>query len=126
MINPQETRMAITGTNYLLPAPLPSTWREVESPVLGAACFRHRDGGLKVLAGVEEHPDGKRWLHVSCSRPSRLPSWDDLKAVKNIFVGPHREAYQVLPREEEYVNVHPHTLHLWCWLDGDLIPAFAR
>lgn len=45
--------------------------------------------------------------------PEALPSWEDLRRVKDIFIGREVEAYQVLPKESEYVNVHPFCLHLW-------------
>jgi hypothetical protein len=74
------------------------------------AYLRHDD--LKVLHSLD-FVDGQWWDHVSVSRPSRLPSWEDLKTVKALFIGKEREAVQVLPKESEYVNMHPHCLHLW-------------
>jgi hypothetical protein len=68
--------------------------------------------------------DGRRWLHVSFSRRDRLPDWPDLRLVKHTFIGDERIALQVLPRQAEYVNVHPNVLHLWSCLDGDPVPDF--
>lgn len=101
---------------------LPSGWEQIQwSPDGGA--FQHRSGLRVVVSGAIER-DGKRWLHVSCSRRDRVPSWDDLKLVKEVFLGNDRLAVQVLPRAEEYVNIHPYVLHLWCCVDGDPVPDF--
>jgi hypothetical protein len=78
---------------------------------------------LVVWSGRTE-ADGKRWVHVSCSRPSRLPSWGDIREVKDAFIGRERRALQVLPPAAEYVNIHPNCLHLWHCLDGDGMPDF--
>lgn len=79
---------------------------------------------LKVICSARVEADGKRWMHVSCSRPDQLPTWDNLKLVKDTFIGRDRLALQVLPRAAEYVNLHPRTLHLWSCLDGDPTPDF--
>ena len=80
---------------------------------------------LKVMAGLERHGD-RRWIHISCSRHDRLPSWDDLKLAKRVLAGPERQAIQVIPRESEYVNFHPHCLHLFVCVDDDPVPCFSR
>lgn len=79
---------------------------------------------LRVICSAAVYRDGKRWMHVSCSCPSKLPTWDDLKLVKDTFIGPDRVAIQVLPRAAEHVTIHPHVLHLWSCLDGDPCPDF--
>jgi len=85
-----------------------------------------RGDGLKVITSISTEEDGKRWLHVSCSRRARLPSYDDLTAVKAAFVGADREAYQVFARASKHVNLMPFCLHLWCCLDGPVLPDFTR
>lgn len=103
---------------------------EISLPIGWEIVARRRDGkmyandhGLKVIvSGIEI--DERHWIHVSVSRRSRLPSWGDLKAVKNIFIGPERKALQVLPAQSDYVNHHPYCLHLWHCLDGDPVPDF--
>jgi len=82
--------------------------------------------GLQVIASVCREADGKRWIHVSFSRPKRLPDWNDIKMVKRDFIGPDRVAIQVLPRESEYYNAHPYCLHLWSCMDGDPVPDFRK
>jgi len=82
--------------------------------------------GLRVLTSVSVELDGKRWLHVSCSRKDKLPSWNDLRRVKDLFIGTSRSAIQVLPRQEKHINIHPRVLHLFTCLDGDPLPDFTR
>jgi hypothetical protein len=79
---------------------------------------------LMVICSATVYGDGKRWMHVSCSTPSRLPTWDELRLVKDTFIGRDRVALQVLPRAAEHVNIHPYVLHLWSCLDGDVTPDF--
>ena len=64
-------------------------------------------------ARVDPMESGEHFLHVSVSRRSRLPSWDDLKLVKKSFIGEDREAVHVLPKASDYINLHPYCLHLW-------------
>ncbi len=92
----------------------------------GGYVYRHVAAPLTVICSARPEADGKRWMHVSCSRPSRLPSWDDLRLVKDTFIGRERKALQVLPPQSEYVNCHPYVLHLWACLDGDPLPDFRR
>lgn len=70
--------------------------------------------------------DGRVWLHVSASRGSRLPSYADLVEVKELFIGRERKAVQVFPSRAEHVNIHPHALHLWHCVDGDVLPDFTH
>jgi hypothetical protein len=79
---------------------------------------------LLVLWSGRTEKDGRRWVHVSCSRPSRLPSWEDVREVKDAFIGRDRRALQVLPPQDQYVNMHKHCLHLWCCVDDDGLPDF--
>lgn len=72
---------------------------------------------IKVMEDVSVKADGKRWLHVSVSKPNRkMPTYDDLQEVRQLFIGEDRECYQVFPTKDRYVNIH-HVLHLWACLD---------
>ncbi len=81
------------------------------------------DSGLHVILTEETHPpDDRHWQHVSVSREDRYPTWEEILAVKEEFIGEEEEAYQVLPRASQYVNIHPNVFHLWHCLDGDIMP----
>lgn len=101
----------------------PISWLIFEEPYLH---YQKIGDTLLVIASGATEADGKRWIHVSLSRPSRLPSWEDVREVKDTFIGPDRKAIQVLPPKAEYVNVHRYTLHLFCCLDGDPLPDFRK
>lgn len=81
---------------------------------------------LKVLVSESVEADERVWLHVSFSRPTRLPTWSDLRRVKDAFIGKDKKAIQVFPAEREYVNIHPYVLHLFHCLEGDALPDFRR
>jgi hypothetical protein len=79
------------------------------------------DGTGKVLgeAGtweeVEEMKTG--WEHVSVCQlqgdKPKTPSWEIMAKVKRLFWKETERVVQYHPPEDEYVNCHPHVLHLW-------------
>ena len=82
-----------------------------------ARVYRNKGQGLLVLVSVATKNDGHKVLHVSLSRRSRIPSWEDVKRVKNAFIGEDKEAYHVIPSMDDYINMHQFCLHLWHELD---------
>lgn len=79
--------------------------------------------GLTVLATHEDRGSGTGvWLHISLSRPNKLPSWADVREVKDLFIGRDRCAIHMVPPEEFWLNFHPYTLHLFTRLDGPTVP----
>ena len=56
---------------------------------------------------------GGDWDHVSVSHPRRTPGWDEMCLIKDIFFDKDECVLQYHPSETEYVNMHPHCLHLW-------------
>lgn len=58
-----------------------------------------------------------QWEHVSVSArrgsQSRIPTWREMCYVKRLCWDDEDVAMQLHPRESEYVNCHPHVLHLW-------------
>ena len=80
--------------------------------------------GLRVIVSGAYY-EGKKWIHVSLSRRTRMPTYDDLVMVKRAFLGPDRKAIMVLPEERNHVNIHPYCLHLWHCVDGDGLPEFS-
>jgi hypothetical protein len=63
--------------------------------------------------------DGEGWEHVSVTaapkgqKTSRCPTWEEMCWVKNQFWTNDEVVVQYHPRETDYVNMHPHCLHLW-------------
>lgn len=56
---------------------------------------------------------GAGWEHVSVSRRNRTPSWEEMATIKDIFWEEEECVVQFHPPKSEYVNTHPHCLHLW-------------
>lgn len=80
----------------------------------------HRDGperkGMRVLASLDRPPyvGEDQWLlHVSISYPGSLPSWREVRMVKDVLYGPDVDACMILPREAHYGSVHDFCLNLW-------------
>ena len=57
--------------------------------------------------------DGGGWDHVSVSFPNRCPTWEEMHWIKRIFWEDDETVIQFHPKESEYINCHPHCLHLW-------------
>lgn len=57
--------------------------------------------------------DGDGWDHVSVSTEKRTPRWEAMCYIKDLFFEPEDCVVQYHPPQSEYVNNHPHCLHLW-------------
>ncbi len=122
-----NTPLAVADSAWAtLPLPELRGYRKVQQRADGAA-WQHPRSHLQVIATIAIEQDGERWLHCSAMHrdPNRIPTWDELKQVKDDFIGAHRTALQVLPSAATYVNINPNVLHLWCCLDGDVTPDFT-
>jgi hypothetical protein len=80
---------------------------------------------LTVISSVCYEKDGKLWLHVSLAHHKRMPSYDEIKLVKEHFIGKDKYAMLVFPPEDKFVNLHPFCLHLWHCIDGHPLPEFS-
>ena len=74
----------------------------------GAFVVPHESYMLRVIAS-----DGLGWEHVSVSLPNRTPSWKQMCFIKSMFWDEEDAVVQFHPPASEYVNHHPHCLHLW-------------
>ncbi len=59
------------------------------------------------------------WEHVSVSLRNRAPTWQEMCAVKSMFWDDNETVVQFHPSAEQYVDCHPHCLHLWKKVDQD-------
>lgn len=53
------------------------------------------------------------WEHVSASRTDRMPTWEEMCRVKDIFWDDTDCVIQYHPPKSDYVNNHLFCLHLW-------------
>lgn len=135
-MTPSVQMLSEAEEEALLPRVLPSGWVRLRAPGPAFDC-RGIGGlsGLRVLMSAGVEADGARWLHVSVSRQSRCPSWEDMDAVKRLFIGDERHAYQIHPPRAEHFAAPPlpagprvgTVLHLWAPVDGaPRLPDFLR
>lgn len=59
--------------------------------------------------------DGGGWDHVSVEWDNhhQVPTWEMMCEVKRLFWDADEPVIQIIPAEENYINVHPYVLHLW-------------
>lgn len=75
-----------------------------------------RDGHLSVFLSVE---NGLAHLSISHRRsdgtrlPGRYPTWDEIKDARYRFAPLGVTMAMLLPPQEQFVNVHETTFHLW-------------
>jgi hypothetical protein len=63
---------------------------------------------LRVIAS-----SGGGWDHVSVSTQGRCPTWQEMEFVRRMFFHDDEAVMQLHPPLADYVNDHPHCLHLW-------------
>ena len=81
-------------------------------------CFAVKLRHAQVLRIIASN--GAGWEHVSVSRNDRTPTWDEMCQVKALFWEPEDCVIQYHPPASEYVNNHPHCLHLWRPVEGNV------
>ena len=74
-------------------------------------------GTMLVIIGSDE----LGWEHVSVSTQHRTPNWAEMCFVKDLFWEDEETVIQFHPPKSQYVNCHPHCLHLWRPTDRDLL-----
>jgi hypothetical protein len=74
-----------------------------------------------VIASVDPMGDGKKVEHISVSHknPKKMPDWDTLTKIKDLFFYPEEECVQFFPRHSQYVNMVENCLHIWRPVDFD-------
>lgn len=115
--------------SYLSTKIIPSNWKAIDIKSHSEEMFAFvRSDGLKILLSVEwqDSDPETQWLHVSMSFRSKLPTYQDMKIVKSVFIGDDRIAFQVFPATDQHVNIHENTLHLFSCLTKDILPDFRR
>ncbi len=114
----EESRDAIHPFVKAIKAP--PNWPEIDATMTWAArCWS--GNGMRVLVTCDTI-NGAEWVHLSVSRRSRTPSYEDLCLVRRIFFREDRPAYHVFPKVDEHRNFHAYCLHLWLPLGADPFP----
>lgn len=69
-------------------------------------------GPFTLIFSVEQHEESIHW-HLSISHKERYPSWDEIMAFRSFMFDDDMEVIMVMPKVEEYVNLHQRCFHLW-------------
>ena len=72
---------------------------------------------LRIISSGSDSETG--WEHVSVSG-RRVPNWQEMCWVKDLFWSDEDCVVQFHPARSEYVNFHPRCLHLWRPLRADM------
>ncbi len=64
--------------------------------------------------------DGEGWQHVSVSRRSKNPTYEDMCWAKDQFWSDDICVMQLHVPAADHVNCHPYCLHLWHPLDAEI------
>jgi len=109
------------------PVVLPANWSRIAPPaqlvaVCGAQnCAAYMSAlGTKAILSLDDYEQDGKWLHLSVSRLGRLPTWNELKGAKELFLG-DRLAIQLLPPKSHWISISE-CLHLFHRLDADTVP----
>jgi hypothetical protein len=98
---------------------------EVSHPQLNTTAADGNNGAFRLQlntgAAFAIASEGMGWEHVSVSRPDRCLTWDEMCQVKALFWDDEDCVVQYHPPKSEYVNMHPHCLHLWRPTAGEII-----
>ena len=60
---------------------------------------------------------GEGWEHASISLENRVPTWDEMCFVKDMFWLSNECVIQYHPAQKDYINCHNYCLHLWRPID---------
>ena len=104
-----------------------SSWQIVQT-VPDGQVWRHPGERLGVIWTISLQDDQRPWLHVSVTKPGRVPDHEEMRKAKDAFIGEVRYAYAVFPPKEVYVNVHERCLHLFApaWSGEPPLPEFSH
>jgi len=112
---------ALLLDTLLAARPVPKGWTTMGGCV---NTFKHIHRRLTMIVTAKTETDGRLWVHLSVAGRDRLPTWDELVAVRDWILGPEALAIQLVPPVTEHVNIHPFCLHLWHCADGSPLPDF--
>ncbi len=71
------------------------------------------DGADPTIPEKWEHVSIHAYRELATRTQERTPTWKEMCFVKRLCWDGEDVVMQLHPRESEYVNCHPHTLHLW-------------
>lgn len=100
-------------------------WADKELEIYGHRGDEH-NGLYKVKIGgrvfIVIASNGGGWDHVSVhlKNKNRVPTWEEMCRLKDIFFEEDETVVQFHPPKSQYVNIHEYVLHLWRPQDGSI------
>ena len=99
--------------------------RRITTGPMGSDDSCGNNGAFKVrVLGTWAHciaSDMGGWEHVSVSLlPKRMPTWEEMCALKDLFWDEDDVVVQYHPAKADYVNNHSRCLHLWRSIDAEM------
>ena len=58
------------------------------------------------------------WEHLGVSFKNKIPSWECMQEMKEMFFNDDEECFQMHPKADNYVNNNEYTLHIWRPVEG--------
>lgn len=58
------------------------------------------------------------WEHLGVSFKNKIPSWECMQEMKEMFFTDDEECFQMHPKADNYVNNNEYTLHIWRPIEG--------
>ena len=70
-----------------------------------------KTGTMKGMTVIWSYGGG--WEHISIDGKNRMPTWDEMCQLKDMFFTEDECCVQYHPPKSEYVNNIPYCLHIW-------------
>ena len=122
MSKPQRARVAVD-----MSFGLPEKYDQYRQPLRGD--YGNRTNGFVAIkqkgVGIQ-FSNGDGWEHVSVSRRSSMPTYEDMCWVKDLFWSNDVCVMQLHVPKDDHINYHPFCLHLWRPINGEEIPRPPR
>jgi hypothetical protein len=90
--------------------PMPSRIGDGPNGIFLIPHWKYKKDRFQIIAS-----DGMGWEHVSVTyyKRNKTPNWDDMCYIKGLFWEEEEMVMELHPPKSQYINNHPHTLHLW-------------
>jgi len=74
----------------------------------GMYLIQHKGQQIAVIASI-----GEGWDHVSVSLRNRVPTYDEMEMVRELFFRDDETVMQLSVPRSDHINCHPYCLHWW-------------
>lgn len=116
-MSPIPNLMKVISVERVLRSTPPKGWRALKEGVLVDRVVAYERLDIVVIESIDKMNDGQRWHHLSVSRHDKLPTWKELRRVRDAFLGEETEAIHAIPNKADYVNVHKYCMHVWALVE---------